>query len=144
MWILVNAGSGEVGFALIYTSAGQTFFTLGYGDVMPAAPLGRFLAVVESGLGFGFLAAILSYLPALFQAYSRREVNISLLDARGISASRITIAPSRRPHRQLRRAGTFPWRVGSRWAAELLESQLVSSPARSIARSTTTNPGLRR
>src|SRR5205823_3326356 len=60
-------------FTYLYMS-GTTFFTLGYGDVTPAAPLGRVLAVAESGLGFGFLAAVLSYLPALFQAYSRREV----------------------------------------------------------------------
>jgi hypothetical protein len=40
------------------------------------------LAVVQSGLGFGFLALVISYLPVLYQAFSRREVNISMLDAR--------------------------------------------------------------
>src|SRR5436853_2598071 len=67
--------------AYVYLS-GTTFFTLGYGDMTPTAPLGRALAVVESGLGFGFLAIIISYLPVLYQAFSRREVTISLLDAR--------------------------------------------------------------
>jgi hypothetical protein len=41
---------------------------------------GRALTVVEAGMGFGFLAAIISYLPAiLYQAFSSREVSISLL-----------------------------------------------------------------
>ena len=38
--------------------------------------------VAEAGLGFVFLAVIISYLPVLYQAFSRREVTISLLDAR--------------------------------------------------------------
>jgi hypothetical protein len=33
-------------------------------------------------MGFGFLAAVISYLPTLYGAFSQREVNISLLDAR--------------------------------------------------------------
>ena len=34
------------------------------------------------GIGFGFLAMIISYLPILYQAFSRREITISMLDAR--------------------------------------------------------------
>jgi hypothetical protein len=37
---------------------------------------------IEAGTGFDFLAVIISYLPILSQAFSRREVSISLLDAR--------------------------------------------------------------
>src|SRR5207253_65183 len=58
------------------------FFTLGYGDVTPLSALGRVLAIVESGTGFGFLALVIGYLPTLSQAFSRREANIALLDAR--------------------------------------------------------------
>ena len=65
-------GLGEYGYL-----SGVTFFTLGFGDVTPARPLGRFLAVVESGIGFGFLAVVISYLPVLYQAFSRREVTIA-------------------------------------------------------------------
>jgi hypothetical protein len=87
------------GFALLYYSAtfaerasrpfanclyfsGTTMFTLGLGDVVPRTSIGRVLAVVESGLGFAFLAMVLSYLPVIYQAFSRREVSIVLLDAR--------------------------------------------------------------
>jgi hypothetical protein len=57
-------------------------FTLGLGDIVPHSSVQRVLAVIESGLGFGFLALVLSYLPVIYQAFSRREVNIVLLDAR--------------------------------------------------------------
>src|SRR5262249_40668682 len=60
--------------------SGTTFFTLGYGDVTPACPSGRALSVAEAGLGFGFLAVVISYLPVLYQAFSHREITISLLD----------------------------------------------------------------
>ncbi len=67
--------------AAVYLS-GTTLFTLGIGDVVPHTASGRTLVVIESGLGFGFLALVLSYLPVIYQAFSRREVNIVLLDAR--------------------------------------------------------------
>jgi len=38
--------------------------------------------VLEAGIGFAFLALIISYMPVLSQAFSQREVNVSLLDAR--------------------------------------------------------------
>jgi hypothetical protein len=61
--------------------SGTTFFTLGLGDVHPAARIARVLTVVEAGLGFGFLAIVIAYFPVLYQAFSRREVRLTLLDA---------------------------------------------------------------
>jgi len=49
--------------------SGVTFSTLGFGDVVAVAPLGRLLTVVEASLGFGFLACVIGYLPAIFQAF---------------------------------------------------------------------------
>lgn len=68
-------------FTDLYTS-GSTFFTLGLGDIIPATYLSRALFVIEVGTGFAFLALVIGYLPVLYQAFSRREVSISLLDAR--------------------------------------------------------------
>jgi hypothetical protein len=104
--------------------SGSTFFTLGYGDVMPLQLLGRFLAVLEAGLGLGFLAVIIGYLPTLFQAFSRRETTISLLDARaGSPPSAAQLLVRLAQARQLDAVGPFlaEW---ERWAAELLESNL--------------------
>src|SRR5947208_2013088 len=55
---------------------------LGLGDVAPRGRVARVLAVVEAGTGFGFLAVVIGYFPVIYQAFSRRELNISLLDAR--------------------------------------------------------------
>ena len=63
--------------------SGVTFFTLGYGDLTPAFATGRAAAVAEAGIGFAFLAIVISYLPVLYAAFSVRELTISLLDARG-------------------------------------------------------------
>ncbi len=62
--------------------SGVTFLTLGYGDLSPKGGLGRGLATMEAGMGFLFLAVVISYLPVLYQSFSRREVTISMLDAR--------------------------------------------------------------
>ena len=122
--VSVNVPSMPASIWTYFYLSGTTFFTLGYGDITPIGRLGRALAVAESGLGFGFLAAILSYLPALFQAYSRREVSISLLDARAgspPSAGQLILRAARADS-----AGSLTPFLGEweRWAAELLESQL--------------------
>lgn len=73
---------GLTGFWADLYFSGTTFFTLGLGDLSPTTTTGRVLAVVQSGVGLGFFAMVISYLPVLYQAFSRREVNISMLDAR--------------------------------------------------------------
>jgi predicted nucleic acid-binding protein len=69
-------------FPMYLYMSGTTLFTLGYGDLTPLSSGGRMVAVVESGVGFGFLALVISYLPVLYQSFSRREVAILLLDSR--------------------------------------------------------------
>jgi Ion channel len=67
------------GSQTVYVS-GTTFTTLGIGDFTPKTDLARFLTVVEAATGFGFLAVVISYLPVLYQSFSRREIAISMLD----------------------------------------------------------------
>jgi hypothetical protein len=62
--------------------SGTTLVTLGLSDLIATTPLGRFLTVAEAAIGFGFVALVIGYLPVLYQSFSRREVTISLLDAR--------------------------------------------------------------
>jgi hypothetical protein len=66
-------------FDNFYVSA-TNFTTLGLGDFTPHTDLARFVTVVEAGVGFGFLAVVISYLPILYQSFSRREAAISVLD----------------------------------------------------------------
>ena len=78
----VAEGEASQSFATSLYFSGTTMFTLGLGDIVPRTSVGRVLAVGESGLGFAFLALVLSYLPVIYQTFSRREANIVLLDAR--------------------------------------------------------------
>jgi Ion channel len=114
--------------------SGVIFFTLGFGDVTPAYPLGRFVAVVETGLGFAFLAVVISYLPVLYQAFSHREVTISLLDARAGSPPSAGQLLSRFARYRKFDAFDYFLEQWEAWAAEVLESQ-VSFPLLSFYRS---------
>src|ERR1700723_2276321 len=69
-------------FGRIIYQSGQTFFTLGYGDIVPTSGLARAFSVVEAGMGFGFLGVVIGYLPVVYASFSRREIQISMLDAR--------------------------------------------------------------
>jgi hypothetical protein len=120
---VATPGMGSSFWTDLYMS-GTTFFTLGLGDVTPLSALARFVTVVESGMGFAFLALVIGYVPTIFQAFSRREVNITLLDARaGSPPSAVEL---------LRRHGSDHGRQGlhellrdwERWSADLLESHL--------------------
>jgi hypothetical protein len=120
----VNMNGGQPGFATDVYLSGTTFFTLGLGDVVPQTGLARVLVVTEAGFGFGFLAAVIGYLPFIYGSFSKREVNISLLDAR--AGTPPTAGELLRRHaypgggealRQLFKDWEF-------WAAELMESHL--------------------
>src|SRR5207244_7592797 len=77
-----QTADGRVSLTTDLYLSGSTFFSLGLGGVAPQSAFARALVVVEAGIGFGFLAMMISYLPVIYQAFSRREVTISLLDAR--------------------------------------------------------------
>jgi Ion channel len=121
-------------FATRMYLSGTTLFTLGLGDVTPHTWTERVLVVVESGLGFAFLALVLSYLPVIYQAFSRREVHIVLLDAR--AGSPPTAAELLRRHSGAQGAEALK-RLLDDWersAAEILESH-VSYPGVAYFRS---------
>src|SRR4051812_19409200 len=73
---------GQATFGGVIYMSGNTLFTLGMGDVRSESTLGRVLTIAEAGTGIAFLALVIGYLPVIYQAFSRREANISLLDAR--------------------------------------------------------------
>lgn len=107
----------------IYVS-GTTIFTLGLGDVTPSDGWSRVLVILESGTGLGFLAVVMGYFPVFYGAFSRREVIISLLDAR--AGSPPTAAELMRRH-SYEGAGSVLGELlvdWERWSAELLESHI--------------------
>jgi len=123
-----------VAFGTYVYLSGTTFFTLGYGDITPVGPVGRALAVVESGVGFSFLAVIIGYLPVLYQTFSRREIPISMLDARAGSPPSAAQVLLRLTHARTPSAVAPFLAEWERWSAELLEST-ISFPVLSYYRS---------
>jgi hypothetical protein len=142
--LAVWAGSMVVGFALVFYSlgspfndaaqgpgfrsdlyvSGTTIFTLGLGDVTPRSAWARELVILEAGTGLGFLAVVMGYFPVLYSAFSRREVSISLLDAR--AGSPPTAAELMRRHSYVGGESALALLLveWERWSAELLESHI--------------------
>ncbi len=80
--------------------------------------------VGEVALGFGFLALVISYVPVIYQAFSRRELRITLLDARAGSPASAAEIPRRNhagKHIEELRLILHDWEV---WCADILESHL--------------------
>ncbi len=130
-------------FGRIVYHSGETFFTLGYGDIVPTSGAARALSVVEAGMGFAFLGVVIGYIPVVYSSFSRREIQISMLDARAGS-------PPSAEELLVRLAGRTDGpgvnqsvldevlRDWERWAAELLESQ-ISYPVLTFFRSQHSN-----
>jgi Ion channel len=119
---LAATGASSFG-TYLYVSA-TTFVTLGLGDVTPVAGGGRALIAIEAAAGFAFLALTISYLPVLYQAFSRREVNISMLDQwAGSPPSGVELLRRAAEHDAIGSVETLlaDW---ERWSADLLESHL--------------------
>ncbi len=107
----------------LYVS-GTTFVTLGLGDVRPHEGIARVVTVLESGMGFAFLALIIGYVPVIYQEFSKREINISTLDAR--AGSPPTAMELLRRHCKGAHTDALVdyLRDWEKWCAELLESHL--------------------
>lgn len=125
-------------FRLLIYHSGETFFTLGYGDITPTTTVARFLAVLEAGMGFAFLGVVIGYLPVVYSAFSDLELEISMLDSRaGSPPSAMEL---------LNRLGCCPdqtvldeiFRDWEKWSAKLLASHL-SYPVLSFFRSQHSN-----
>jgi hypothetical protein len=116
--------AGHPSFAIDVYLSSTTFFTLGLGDAVPRVPLARILLVAEAGLGYGFLAVIVGYLPFIYSSFSSREVNISLLDARAgtpPTAGELLRRYSYPEGQDALRDLLQEWEL---WCAELMESHL--------------------
>jgi len=104
--------------------SGTTFFTLGLGDVRPVSACARALTVIESGIGLGLLALVIGYLPALNQSFSKREVNISILDARAGSPPTAAGMLLRQCRHNVNEALLHQLGEWELWASEIMESHL--------------------
>jgi hypothetical protein len=107
----------------IYLS-GTTLFTLGIGDVTPLNHWARDLVITEAGTGLGFVAVVIGYLPILYQAFSRREGPIALLDGRAGSPPTVSELLRRNASDGGNDALIALLAEWERWSAEMLESHI--------------------
>jgi hypothetical protein len=115
---------GQPSFETDIYLSGTTFFTLGLGDVVPHSGLSRALVVTEAGFGFGFLAAVIGYLPFIYGSFSKREVDISLLDSRAGTPPTAGELLRRHSYPQGQNALRELLKDWELWSAELMESHL--------------------
>jgi hypothetical protein len=134
----VRLGNEPITFGTLVYHSGETFFTLGYGDIVPSSGPARALAVLEAGMGFAFLGVVIGYLPVVYTSFGNRELEISLLDARAGSpptATELLIRLGRCPDQTVLDRVFRDW---ERWSADLLASHL-SFPVLSFFRSQHSN-----
>jgi hypothetical protein len=119
---LLSRGATQFGDDL-YLSAGA-FFNVST-SLSPHDDPGRILRIAEAASGYAVLFIAIGYLPALFTAFSRREVAVSQLDARAgspPSASRLILRSGHLGGWQDLDAYLADWET---WAAEVMETHLT-------------------
>jgi hypothetical protein len=133
MWILlILAGYTLMFFALgvhpmreAFLLSGSSVFTLG-SVTRSGLPI-AILVFIEAGIGLVFLALLITYLPSLYSAFSRREVGVTKLEVwAGQPASGITMIE------RSWRVGKFDhleqvWKDWEDWFAEVDETHTTYS-----------------
>ncbi len=107
----------------LYYSAGA-FFSAST-NLNPSGGFGRLLQIGEAASGFAVLFVAIGYLPALYQAFSRREVAVSQLDPRAGSPPTVgTLLLQAADRGRWDELGRYlaEWET---WTAELMETHLA-------------------
>ncbi len=119
------------GFGAIYWSlglpvadalevSGSSLLTLGF--FRPAVPFGDFIAFAEAAIGLALVALLISYLPTIYSAFSRRELLVSMLEVRADTPPSPVVMITRM-HRLHGLDALHPmWERWEQWFAEVEES----------------------
>jgi hypothetical protein len=77
---LVDWGTGVHPFSQAFVTSGSSLLTLGF--VRPPGTARVALAFFEAGIGLGVVTLMISYLPTIYAAFSRREALVGMLEVR--------------------------------------------------------------
>ena len=102
-------GIGDYTWAEAFSLSGSSLLTLGFTTVDDTFQ--RLLVFLEATLGLGLVALLITFLPSIYQAFSRREAQVGLLEVRGgFTAERRRVPAPSPPHSGPRGVGQ---RVGN-------------------------------
>lgn len=73
-------GTGDQSFADAFITSGSSLLTLGF--VKPDGVARVALSFMEAGIGLGVVSLMISYLPTIYGAFSRRESLVGMLEVR--------------------------------------------------------------
>ncbi|MGF7234834.1 MAG: hypothetical protein ACQSGP_07725, partial [Frankia sp.] len=109
-----------------FTESGSSLFTLGF--LAPRDLPTTATAFIEASLGLGLLALLISYLPAIYGSYSRREIMVTTLETQAGSPPSAAEMLER-----LARIGGLStldqmWREWARWFGDIEETH-TSAPS---------------
>lgn len=138
-WSLIWYGlrdslQGDSGFGSHLYYSGIVLLTIGFGDITPTGFGTRMLTLTEAVTGLGTIALVISYLPALYGSFNRRETRLLTLDhPSGERIQPASLIALHAPDGDLQRLYHFfaEWEL---WVAEVLESH-VSYPMLALFRS---------
>ena len=102
-------------------TSGSSLLTLGF--VRPPGTWRVFIAFVEAGIGLGIISLMISYLPTIYGAFSRREALVGMLEVRaGLSASPAVLLTRYSRIEWLDRIGDDLFEPWEQWFADVEES----------------------
>ena len=104
--------------------AAATLVSTGPSGMAAQSTFARALQVLDAATGLAVLTIVISYLPSLYQAFSRRETTVSQLDARAgspPSAGRLVVRAAERGGWAAVNSYLRGW---EEWSAELMETHL--------------------
>jgi hypothetical protein len=110
---------GEPAGDAIVTS-GSSLLTLGF--LRPPMPYGEIIAFVEAAIGLALVALLISYLPTIYGAFSRRELLVNLLEVRADSPPSPVVMITRMHRLHGLDALHDLWERWEQWFAELEET----------------------
>ena len=119
-------GIGAASFLEAFRESGSSLLTLGFA---PAVGFGRTaLTFVEAAFGLILVALLISYLPTMYSAFSRREAAVTMLEVRaGDPPSAIELILRYNRIHGLERLRDL-WVVWEAWFADVEESHSSLSP----------------
>jgi hypothetical protein len=100
--------------------SGSSLLTLGF--FRPSVTYGDIVSFIEAALGLALVALLISYLPTIYGSFSRRELQVSLLEVRADSPPSPVVMITRMHRLHGLSALHDMWQRWEQWFAEVEES----------------------